>query len=295
MRGCLAGCLALCCGLLAGPAAWAAAPPATVGLTREVESLGPFALGPEPERVLTVRGITETLPDAPSVVWKRTLTRYEVADGRGRLLYLENLPATFDPAGGFDQEVGMDAALVRGGPRRFLLIRQHYVPSAPNSGTSYHFFGFDTRGRFKRLGGPIGQAGEGLRNPIDPASKTLELIEGKYLEFGEWTGTFSLIRRRQFVEREERFDLAGLCGPVEVEPQTPGEGAVPLYAMPAPLAPRETIRVGPASRIEFLEGCLGYGVREPDRYVPWLRIRINGKTGWVPPEAVPTLGLPEAG
>jgi hypothetical protein len=292
MRRFLAGCLLVCGGLLAGPAAWAA-PPAE--LAREVRTEGPFALGPGPERTLTVRGITERIPEAPPGAWGKTLTRYEVADGRGRRLYLENLPVTLDAAGGFDQEVEMDAALVRGGSRRFLLIRQHVSPSAPNSGTSYHLFGFDARGRFKRFGGSIGQTGEGLRNPIDPVSRTLELIEGKYLEFGEWTGTFSLILRRQFLEREERFELAGFCGPVQVEPRTPEEGAIPLYAMPGPRAARETVRVRPDSRIDFLEGCLGYGVRESDRYVPWLRIRIDGKSGWVPPEEVSKLGLPEAG
>jgi hypothetical protein len=260
-----------------------------------VQLLGPFALGPGPESQVSVRTTTETIQRAPVTVWGQTLTRFEILDGRGQLLYLENLQAVLTPPEGFSEELSLDAAVIRGKDRRYLLLFMGFDPSAPNSGTIYHFFGFDRQGRFKRFGAPITQNGTGLMNPMDQKQKTVDLIEGKYLEIGEWTGTFSQILRWQFVEQSQAFEPVKLCGPVEVQPQTPEEATIFLYASPAPKSSRQSVRVSAKSRIEFLEGCRNYGVTDPTKYAPWLRIRIDGKEGWVPYEDTPKLGLPELG
>jgi hypothetical protein len=260
-----------------------------------VQVLGPFALGTAPEAQVSVRTTTETLQRAPATVWGQTLTRFEILDGRGRLLYLENLQAVLTPPEGFSEELSLDAALLRGKDRGFLLLFMGFDPSAPNSGTIYHFFGFDQQGHFKRFGAPITQSGTGLLNPVDQKRKMVDLIEGKYLEFGEWTGTFSQILRWQFVEQSQAFEPVKLCGPVEVQPQKPENAMLSLYASPAPKSPWQSVRVSATSRIEFLEGCRNYGVADPTKYAPWLRIRIDGKEGWVPYEDTPKLGLPESG
>lgn len=260
-----------------------------------VQVLGPFALGPGPEAQVSVRTTTETLQRAPATVWGQTLTRFEILDGRGRLLYLENLQVVLTPPEGFSEELSLDAAAIRGKDRRYLLLFMGFDPSVPNSGTSYHFFGFDQQGRFKRFGAPIVQNGTGLMNPVDQKQKIVDLIEGKYLEFSEWTGTFGQILRWQFVEQSQAFEPVKLCGPVEVQPQTPEDATISLFASPAPKAPRQSLRVSTTSRIEFLEGCRNYGVADPTKYAPWLRIRIDGKEGWVPYEDTPKLGLPESG
>jgi hypothetical protein len=260
-----------------------------------VQVLGPFAIGPGPEGQVSIRTTTETLQRAPATVWGQTLTRFEILDGRGQLLYLENLQTVLTPPEGFSEEVSLDAAVIRGKDRRYLLLFMGFDPSAPNGGTIYHFFGFDQQGRFKRFGAPITQNGTGLMNPVDQKQKMVDLIEGKYLEFGEWTGTFSQILRWQFVEQTQAFEPVKLCGRVEVQPQTPEEATIFLYASPGPKFSRQSVRVSATSRIEFLEGCRNYGVSDPTKYAPWLRIRIDGKEGWVPYEDTPKLGLPESG
>jgi hypothetical protein len=118
--------------------------------------------------------------------------------------------------------------------------------------------------------------------------------EGKYLDVSRWTSHFTLILPYEFKEDREGFDVAQLCGKVEVDPQPPPAGTVVLYQVRGRQARGKTAKVTPASHIEFLEGCRGEGYKPPYEYTEWIHVRVDGQDGWVPSEETDALGLPSA-
>lgn len=276
--------------LLAGPAL------AATPLRVSTETYGPVALGDQPDRIVTVEATYEEVVAAPTAVWRRTVTRLRFRDQGGRLLSQETLETRFVSGQGFDEENSVGPALeLRGKTRRFLLLAQHFEPSAPSGGTNFLVYGFDRQGRFRRLGSPIQGSGKVIRNPTDASGKVILLREGRYLDVSQWTGNFDLILPQEFKEEQEQFMTAALCGKVEVMPETPPEGMVTLYRGPGPRYPTKAVKVTPASKIQFLEGCVGYSRANPDQYTPWIRVRIDGEEGWVPTEEASKVGLPDVG
>ncbi len=268
--------------------------PAAGQVKQVVEQPGTVALGSEPDRVVTVEATYEEAPETPKVAWKRTLTRLRFRSKAGRLLYQETFETKFGIDAGFDLELSVGPAIeLRGTARRFLLLPYNVEPSAPSGGTSFLVYGFDRSGGFRRVS-VIEGSGEVIRNPKTAGSNLILMREGKYLDVSRWTSHFTLILPYEFKEDRGGFDLTGLCGKVETDPQPPAETAVVLYPGPAPGGQTKTVKVTRASKIQFLDGCLGYSSMRADEYIPWIHVRVDGQEGWVPNEKTDALGLLEA-
>lgn len=108
---------------------------------------------------------------------------------------------------------------------------------------------------------------------------------------------------RVFSEEIEAFELASRCGKVQVESHDREPGPVTRHRtygrVPTDLRfvrPFKTVKVSPASKIEFLEGCRQYSETYTGQYVVWVRVKVDGEEGWVSAEGadLDTLGLPQA-
>jgi hypothetical protein len=279
--------------------------PVAAQIRTTTETLGPVALGDGPDRAIVVEATYETLDSTPAEGWERTLTRLRFRTRAGRLLYQETLRTEGIVGSGFDSEtVAGPVRELRGASRRFLLLTLGFSPSTPTGGNTLHVYGFDRKGRFRRLGSALDGPGATVVNPEDPAGNVVRLRDGKYLDVSEWTGHLTLVLPRVFNGTHEAFELASLCGTVKVEPRKPEASAtVTLHRTTGTvpndlrwLRPFTTVPVSPASKIEFLEGCRRYGEAHTGQYVSWVRVKVDGMEGWVSGDGndLDKLGLPAA-
>jgi hypothetical protein len=283
----------------------AVAATAAAQVTSATSQLGPVSLGEGPDRTIAIQSTYEEAPGAVRDGWKRTLTRLTFRTAGGRLLAQETLESRLSVGHGFDEEWSAGPAEeLRGRDRRFVLLTLGWSPSAPDGGTMIVVYGFDRRGRFRRLGRPLNEPGLALRNARDPATGAVLLRDGVHLDVASWTGNFTLILPWRYHAEHEAFELAATCGRVEVRAGPPQPGRVTLHRTTGLVAndlrwlrPWKTVEVRPTSAIVFAEGCRRYLEAEPGRATAWIRVSVDGEEGWVEATTpdIERLGLPTAG
>lgn len=286
-------------------ALWLLAPPAAaVGQVKtSVETAGTVVLGEGPARTVRVEATYEEDQRTPKEGWRRSLTRLRFSDPAGRLFYQETFETRLTAGQGFEGELTVAPALeLRGATRRFVLLTLGYDPSSASGGTTLQMYGFDAKGRFTRFGPSLTGPGTRVVNPTDHGARVVQLREGRYLDVAEWTSHFTLILPWRFEEGRGDWELASLCGRVEVEPHPPESGVVQLHRTPGTgaqdlrlLRLYKKVPVRPTSKVEFLGGCRRYtDTPSGPRYTPWIRVRVEGEEGWVINDALDVLGLPTA-
>lgn len=283
--------------LLSDPAA------AVAQIKVSTEKHGPVALGDSPDRAVVIEATYDEATDAPKESWRRTLTRLRFRTRGGRFLYQETLWTRLFAGEGFDGANHLESVHeLRGKDGRFLLLTFDAVPSAPSTGSTLAVYGFDRQGRFTPFRPDIGHRAVGVMNPVDPSGRVFHLREGRYLDVNEYTGSFDLILPWVINEETRSVSIVSACGRVEVRPETPPEGTVMLHrqAVPTPpgkaresthLNPFKEVKVTPASKIKFLEGCRRKS-DNPLGYDWWIRVVIDGEEGWVSHWDTPKIGLP---
>lgn len=285
--------------VLAGQAAM---PPTT---TSKVSEVGPLDIG---GRNCFVRIVTAQVESGAAVNFPETVSRYEIVDASGKVLFAEEYPLVLH-VHGFDDSIALEAHRLMGKSGEGLILFRDAAPSAPGSGRSFRIFG--RRGRelspFTRWLTVYGTVG-----PLRPAGeRCLRLLPGDVIEISVWTGWFGVVvpvavdlaRGAVRVPRGARIYPVQAEGPVFEE--DPGE--VRLFAGPSPDSGSVTVRVTRGSRIEYLgvsasAGLVAAGGEERDwrelvvEETPWLRIRVDGKVGWIrDPESLMAVGLRQAG
>jgi hypothetical protein len=228
-----------------------------------------------------------------------TVESWELRDPSGVLAYRDTeKPVT--PAvsgGGFESTVSADASVIKGKHGSLVLVEGDSEPSAPDSGGWAEFFSLQ-HGKLKPLK-PSVSANEFLGMDTDPLRGGADI-----LKFRIWTGNFSVIylvlinwdsgtlqparmclRMASGGRQVERCPYEVKADPRDITEQT----FVRLYNEPEEeLMPKHVV-VQPGSRVEFIAAevhvdwkgtaqDVGLEVKPDD---VWLKIRVDGKEGWV--------------
>lgn len=276
----------------------AASAAAAQRIERYPEQFGPFALGREPGQRLTVIGVYQRLLEAKEY-WRASTLEYWSIQNETRAILARGRESTkTQPPGEFVEARGMSAYLLEGRGRPMLLLVFGVVPSPPTSGVLYRVFGFDRNGVFREALS-LQPYGDGVMNPIDPRGAKIALGEGRYLDVSEWLGPFAVRVRYEYDETRHRFTPRNSCGPplgprIDREAMRMaierGDPRLEIYDGPGTGSARRTIRIGERSSVKLLEACTArFG---PTRVQDlWLKIEVDGTTGWVAESDFPKLGL----
>ena len=286
--------VAVLIGALLG-AAEAQSPPA-------VERLGPYDLDASPRGHLTVTVTYYVTPDEPNPLGQKTLESWTIRDAGGTVLATEHREKERGPW------VTLSAHLVKGARKRFLLLGFHSLPTAPGTGTTWVFFGFDRANKFRRLDA-FDSHGAGIRNPKEPNGE-ISLTGGRFLDVGEWFFYFGMTFHYEYDEGRgfvavNRCSALGaenvtyrddIAQDVRAERARTGDNTVTLFASPVSTAPAERITVVVTARIQFFQACADAPptlAQRPSEL--WLEVQIDGKRGWVGHDDWERIGLERAG
>jgi hypothetical protein len=256
-----------------------------------------------------------------------TAESFDVKDAEGNVLYSYRVldePREIELSrvrgqGRFSFSYSVRAHLVRGSASEALMIDWYFFPSAPSACSTHLLLGV-VGGRLVPFGEPFCET---LVPPRDATSGVWKLEREErtgddILEVRRWTGYFSLLvpvrvdfaagkllPSRRCLRMIEPGQWAELCEfPVEAEREPAAEDTfVRLFRAPeSNLTPRHVV-VKPDSGVELLS-ALGPNVFDahgkwrppPEGDLPWLRVRIDGREGWVRGvEDLLALGLQPAG
>ena len=291
----LVGLLILAAAALAGATGMAWDSPR---IERYPEQFGPFTLGPEPGQRVTVVAVYQRLLDAKEF-WRATTLEYWSIQNESRAILVRGRESTkTQPPGEFAEAKGIAAHLLEGRGRPMLLLVFGVVPSGPSSGITYRVYGFDKRGAFREAL-TLEPFGDGVMNPIDAKTGKIVLAEGRYLDVSESLGSFAMRVRYEYDEASHRFAASNSCSPV-LHPRLTRESAparaerVLLYESPKAGSPRRTVELTERSRVKFLEACTArFGPSKTSDL--WLRVDVDGVTGWTVESEFPKLGLESGG
>jgi len=281
--------------------ALAAAPAAAQRIERHPEQFGPFALGPGPGQRITVTGVYQRLLDAQEF-WRATTLEYWSIQNEFRAILARGRESTKTQSPGeYVEAKGLSAYLLAGRGRPMVLLVFGTVPSPPGSGVVYRVYGFDKDGAFREALS-LEPHGDGVMNPIDSGKGTIALTDGRYLDVSERVGAFAIRVRYEYDEGVHQFTPRNTCSPplnprfdreaMRAAVERAGGGRVELYDSPGAGSAHRPIRLGEKSRVTLLEGCSArFGPsKAPD---VWLKVEVDGKTGWVSEAEFPKLGLGE--
>jgi hypothetical protein len=284
------------------------------------QRLGPFAIGGQMYAVVTHE---MSVSGASNTKFSATLVELEIRDAGATVVYQESFPSDVQD-GHFAQKLSASASVLAGAGGAALVIRFLEGSAAVGEGESWQVFGL-VNGKLTPFGAllPLGQGGGTVGGvltgvmvgggiDVEPLVSTAE-----ELEFRAWTGNFFVYipvrmdwAQGQWTEGEQCFELNGgslrqrgcnLRVAAKAQPQV-GGSIVTLYAEPVEdRYNAQQVSVGSGSTVEFL-GALavvnwkGSGERIACSFDGlWLRVRIEGKEGWVHSEAeFAALGLPAA-
>ena len=272
-------------------------------IERYPQQFGPFGLGPAPGQRVTVTGVYQRLLDAREF-WRATTLEYWSIQNESRAILARGRESTkTQPPGEFVEARGLSAYLLEGQGRPMLLLVFGIVPSPPGSGVTYRIFGFDKDGAFREAL-TLEPRGDGVMNPIDSRNGTIALTDGRYLDVSEWMGAFAIRVRYVYDEATHRFAVQTACSP-PINPRVdrevmraalarPDAARIEVYDRPAAPATRRAIGLSEKSRVTLLEGCSArFGpTKSPE---VWLKVEVDGTTGWVSEADFPKLGLDEGG
>lgn len=292
-------------------------------VVRAERRLGPFRIG---KRTFTVVLRLQKIEGAPDG-FEETVESFSIIDDRGE----EHVGKAFKievGEGRFNETVGLNAyGLESSGKKIFrseagglkeqplesgetvgLLLYYGYLPSAPSSGLSCQVF-VPVDDRLTPSSPPLTVYGNihDLQKGSQPESRRLGKDET--IEFGVWTGWFEVIvpvrvlggLRIIPLHRHLTFGLDAFSVAVERVPQEE-ETFVRLFRTPEDTAPAHVV-VRKGSTVEFLWAYTRVSLDSGEDEVvisagemPWLKVRIDGKEGFVKDEEdLRALGLRPAG
>jgi hypothetical protein len=288
---------------LALAAVLAAAGAAAQRIERYPQQFGPFTLGPAPGQRVTVTGVYQRLLDAREF-WRATTLEYWSIQNESRAILARGRESTkTQPPGEYVEARGLTAYLLEGHSRPMLLLVFGLLPSPPGSGVVYRVYGFDKDGAFREAL-TLEPRGDGVLNPIDSRRGTIALTDGRYLDVSEWMGAFALRVRYAYDDATHRFLVHTACSP-PINPRVDREvmraalgradaARLEMYDGPTATAAHRSVGLSEKSRVTLLEGCSArFGpAKSPD---VWVKVEVDGATGWVSEADFPKLGLDEGG
>jgi hypothetical protein len=281
---------------------------------------GPFDVSGQQFRVIlrmkrVVTGQAVVDPD-----FGETLTGIEIQDAQGVIHYQNSFAAAEVSEGRFVETTVASVMPARGRLGNGLLITFGSLPSTPLGGSSWQVFGL-LEGRLTQFNKPLYLEGDlvnaGGEEQVVQASQEPNL-QGDVLHFRVWTGNFFAIiplkidwllgtfARAWQCRKMTPQGLRPLCQ-VRVEtdrvPQEEDMTFVRLYSDPESLSSPAHVVVRKDSEVEFLgaeteviwdEDANGVGLSVSGDV--WLKLRIDGKEGWIhTQEDFTAIGLPQAG
>jgi hypothetical protein len=289
-------------------------------ITRE---LGPFQLQNQRFTVILhkkhLAGLTVTDPE-----FQTTLVGIEIKDASGSVHYRDTFG--YEVSGNeFSDTLSAEVELLQGKERSGLLVTYGSLPSTPLGGQSWQVFGlFDNK--LIPFSKPIHAEGE-LANPAvgtpeQAVVKTMPepRLQGEVLNFRLWTGNFFVIYPvrvdflmaktmpawRCFEMGAQGMQSGGCEFRVEAECQRLGEDLtfVRLHAeategmgTPGHVVLKKDSKVvilAAQGKVDWQEDDHGVGLTPGDDF--WLKVRIDGKEGWIhTQEDFLAIGLPQSG
>ena len=314
--------------------AWAQSPPSVASQgqrtaqTAQLEDisrqLGPFDIKGQPFTVVLHKKRIAGSADAD---FGETLDLMEIKDAGGTVHYQKTFPYEVEGDRFFET---MDASvqLLQGKQGSGLLVTYGTLPSTPLGGDSYQVFGLFSGppsapliGKLVPFSKPIFTDGQLINGkPGEEIVQTSEEpnLQGDVLHFRVWTGNFFVIIPLRILWFQNTIAPAWRCqkmtprGPrplcelrVEADRFPAEEDPTFVRLFPEPeegFTPAHVV-VKKDSQVQFLavevetvwsEDAEGVGLSTAED--PWLKVRIDGKEGWIhTQEDFMAIGLPQAG
>lgn len=266
---------------------------------------GPFQID---DRSLIVRIVTDKASSVLPLAWSETVSRYEVRDLSGKILFVENYHSEIKTHG-FDEMLTMEAYKLQGKAGEAIILFKDISPSAPASGRSFRVLGWRDN--------VIASFSDWLTvyGLITPLPKTegsaLSLLQGNVIEMSVWTGAFGIVVPVTLDFLHGTLSIpegTRVYGVDTGEPyfyEEPGKAR--LFSGPSADTGITTVQVTRESKIEYLDARASVRLKRWEgreenmielvvEEVPWLRIRIDDKEGWVRDvDDLYSVGLRQAG
>jgi hypothetical protein len=283
------------------------------------ERQGPFRIGGR-DFVVVLR-LKRLVPAGTVPPSEDALSTLEIRDAAGATVHRETFAYTVE-RGAFSDSCAASVRALNGGFATGLLIGVGCSPSAPDGGEVWELFGL-IDGRLVRFGKPFTTNGEFVGIVPHPPQQVgaATLFRPDVLQFRVWTGNFRVtvpVRvdwmqgrlapgLRCFEQTGRGLRESGCEVPVEAE-RVPGEEALTFVRLFAEATegmgvPRHVV-IRKDSRVEILAARIKLAWDESravtvfgaDDQDPWLKVRIDGREGWIhTQEDFTAVGLPQAG
>ncbi len=238
---------------------------------------------------------------------EQTVASVRIRGADGAVQFDKRLPYRVERAR-LVETAAVNASLVEGKKGSGILLSYAVSPSAPMSGRSWQVLGV-VEGQLRSFSKPVLLEGELVEDADGELVRTGwdSPLGTDVLNFRVWTGRFFVIMplavNWEWGYFRPAYHLAKCRWNVEAERRpAQGQSSVRLYPQPEDETSKaEDVAVTPASKVEFLgaeggvvwdEGAeqIWLGVSE----AIWLRVRIDGKEGWLrEPADLNAVGLPE--
>jgi hypothetical protein len=302
-----------------GTGAQAPRAPATAPLPLpEAEREEPLDVREQRFRFVThVRALTSGESGEETVEW------WELRDPRGGVVHHAAYPVELGD-GGFAHTTEVRARMLTTQLGAGVLVEGFELPSAPGTGSWVQIFGLK-EGQLVAFGPPLWPQGELIDVAVDP-SRRAPAIPGRsvivmndVLRFRIWTGnvdiTYSVLINWimgrvepgwRCVRATPRGSVERCSYPVTAHPVRP-DGLTFVRLFPEPdegFTPAHVV-VRPESTIDYVEAEVpvvwdaseaGISLDVPESDRGWLRIRVDGREGWIHDEEdFEAVGLPQAG
>ena len=288
-------------------------------------AVGPLEIGGQRFTVVLHK---KRAPGSVDADFGETLARMEIKDGAGAVHYQKTFP--YEAAGdGFADSLDATAQVLQGKNGAGILITYGILPSTPLGGESWQVFGLFSgppssplNGKIVPFSKPISTDGQLINGrPGESIVQTSQepKLQGDVLHFRVWTGNFFVIIPLRILWFRNNIGPGWRCskmtpkGPrpiceyqVEAERRPPEEDMtfVRLHVeadegmgIPAHVVVRQDSQVeflGAEVELRWQEDANGIAMSIGDD--PWLKIRIDGKEGWIhTQEDFVAIGLPQAG
>jgi hypothetical protein len=268
---------------------------ARTDLERSNRDLGPFRIEGHSFTV-RVSGIClkGTKPETSCNANNMTAESLQVLDESGRPTYSEKFDISLPDQGAQPaDETEVEAALFNGKEHKILALVYQQVPSAHGAGGSFRFLAMHNGFLTVLNSEPVscGEA-ESLLGMSKGSVAETNLQPGEILNVADNNHYFFFYRQLRVNWQDFRLEEK-VSGDYEVshEPVTlAAQSTVQVFASPDQSAAHSGLTLRPGTRVEFL------GMRIPVDRREWLKVRINGKDGWITGnESYHAVGLQEIG
>lgn len=247
------------------------------------------------------------------------ITSLEIHDSSGATAFSEQFSYEFEK-GDFTELCSASAELLSGSMKKWIFISSECLPDEPLSGGPWEILGV-ANGRLVRWGKPMHTQGKFIRfvpgqvSKVGPATS----FGSDSLEFKVWTGYFFVTIPVRIGLTEPKIELGTRCytqaghGPgeggcevevhVEVERYPNSDDTfVRLFSEPISAIPTHVI-VRKDSKVDFISARVSFLFDDSGESISlgvgddiWLKIRIDGKIGWIhTQEDLAAIGLVQSG